>query len=101
MRKWLALSAATATVAAACAWAAPALADACFDRKTQPYTSVVDSHFHLRPFGGPGIPLAEVADYWRQTGVRYVNIYGIGQVLPEARRARITSTASAHRSRPA
>lgn len=83
MRKWLALSAATATVAAACAWAAPALADACFDRKTQPYTSVVDSHFHLRPFGGPGIPLTEAADYWRETGVRYVNIYGIGQVLPE------------------
>jgi hypothetical protein len=61
----------------------PALADAdCFDRGAQPYTSVVDSHLHLRPFGGPGIPLTEMADYWTRTGVRFVNLYGIGQSLP-------------------
>ena len=84
MRKWLVLWATTVIVAAGFAWAAPLLADpGCFDRKTQPYTSVVDSHFHLRPFGGAGIPLTELGDYWRQTGVRYVNIYGIGQILPE------------------
>ncbi|MGO4446841.1 amidohydrolase family protein [Mycobacterium sp. 2YAF39] len=84
MRKWLVLSATTATIVTAAAWAGPALADAgCFDRKTQPYTSVVDSHLHPRPFGGPGIPLTELGGYWRETGVRFVNLYGIGQILPE------------------
>jgi predicted TIM-barrel fold metal-dependent hydrolase len=83
MRTWRALAATTATVVAATASVGPALADVgCFDRKTQPYTSVVDSHLHLRPFGGPGIPLAEMGDYWKQTGVRFVNVYGIGQILP-------------------
>lgn len=83
MRKWLVLSATAATIVTASVVAGPALADVgCFDRHTQPYTSVVDSHLHLRPFGGPGIPLAEMADYWRKTGVRFVNLYGIGQILP-------------------
>jgi hypothetical protein len=81
MRKWLALGAATVMAVVSGAWAVPAFADAgCFDRATQPYTSVVDSHFHLRPFGGAGIPLTEMGEYWRQTGVRYVNLYGIGQI---------------------
>jgi hypothetical protein len=83
MRKWRALAATTAIVVAAMASVGPALAGVgCFDRKTQPYTSVVDSHLHLRPFGGAGIPLAEMGDYWRETGVRFVNVYGIGQILP-------------------
>ena len=29
--------------------------DYCFDRATQPYTAVVDSHFHPKPFGGPAM----------------------------------------------
>jgi hypothetical protein len=83
MTKWQALSATALVIVAVGAPAAPALARAgCFDRRTGPYTSVVDSHVHLRPFGGQGIPLAEMGDYWRRTGVRYVNIYGIGQTLP-------------------
>lgn len=84
MRKWPALTAAAVAVIVSAAGTGPALADAgCFDRATQPYTSEVDSHVHLRPFGGPGIPLTEMADYWRRLGVRYVNLYGIGQTLPE------------------
>jgi predicted TIM-barrel fold metal-dependent hydrolase len=83
MTKWRALAAATVATVALCIPAGPSLARAgCFDRKTEPYTSVVDSHFHLRPFGGQGIPLTEMGDYWRRTGVRYVNLYGIGQILP-------------------
>ena len=83
MRKWLVLSATTMAVVAISASAGPALADVdCFDRITEPYTSVVDSHLHLRPFGGSGIPLTEMGDYWKRTGVRYVNLYGIGQTLP-------------------
>jgi hypothetical protein len=83
IRKWLALLTTTAAVVASSTRMGPALADAdCFDRGAQPYTSVVDSHLHLRPFGGPGIPLTEMADYWTRTGVRFVNLYGIGQSLP-------------------
>jgi len=57
-------------------------ARACFARGAQPVTTVVDTHLHFRPFGGPSLPFAEVIGYLEQTGVRFVNIYGIGQMLP-------------------
>ena len=55
---------------------------ACYDRATQPQTAVVDTHLHFRPFGGVAVPFDEVMGYLRDTGVRFVNIYGIGQMLP-------------------
>lgn len=71
------------TVAVSPSGAGTALADsACFDRETQPYTSVVDSHLHYRPFGGKAIPFDEVNAYLRKSGVRYANVFGIGQKLP-------------------
>ncbi|NLU70389.1 amidohydrolase family protein [Streptomyces sp. HNM0574] len=73
----IALAALTASPSAA----APADPD-CFDREKRPYTSVVDSHLHFRPFGGPAIPFEEMTGYLRDTGVRYANVYGIGQTLP-------------------
>jgi predicted TIM-barrel fold metal-dependent hydrolase len=83
MNKWLAVPATTLVVVIASACSRPALVDAeCYDRRTQPFTSVVDSHVHLRPFGGPAIPLQEMAIYWSKTTVRYVNLYGIGQTVP-------------------
>ncbi|TDD38677.1 amidohydrolase [Actinomadura sp. KC06] len=54
----------------------------CFDRRTRPYTSVVDSHLHFRPFGGRAIPFPELLKYLNSSGVRYANVYGIGQTLP-------------------
>lgn len=54
----------------------------CYDRRTRPYTSVVDTHLHFRPFGGRAIPFSEVLEYLNKTGVRFVNAYGIGQTLP-------------------
>jgi hypothetical protein len=54
----------------------------CFDRTVRPYTSVVDTHVHFRPFGGPAIPFTEIVGYLNKTGVRFVNAYGIGQSLP-------------------
>lgn len=53
----------------------------CYDRKTEPYTAVVDTHFHPRPFGGPAIPPPELFGYFDRAGVRFVNYFGIGQVL--------------------
>ena len=55
---------------------------ACYDRSAQPQTAVVDSHLHFRPFGGAPVPFDEIMRYLRETGVRFVNIYGIGQMLP-------------------
>ncbi|MDE0283586.1 MAG: amidohydrolase family protein [Gammaproteobacteria bacterium] len=55
---------------------------ACFDRASQPVTAVVDTHVHFRPFGGPPLPFGEVIEYLERTGVRFVNAYGIGQMLP-------------------
>ena len=54
----------------------------CYDRKTEPYTAVVDSHLHFRPFGGPAVPLTELLDYFNKTGILFANVYGIGQILP-------------------
>lgn len=54
----------------------------CYDRKKEPYTYVVDSHIHFRPFGGPSIPFQKLIEYFKKTGVLFVNAYGIGQILP-------------------
>ena len=54
----------------------------CYDRSSQPYTSVVDSHNHFRPFGGNAIPMHDLDEYFRRLGVLFVNAYGIGQTLP-------------------
>ena len=55
---------------------------ACYDRSSQPYTAVVDSHLHFRPFGGPALPFDEVVQYLEDSGVLFANVYGIGQMLP-------------------
>ena len=55
---------------------------ACYDRSVQPQTTVVDSHLHFRPFGGPAVPFEEIVQYLEATGVLFANVYGIGQMLP-------------------
>ena len=55
---------------------------ACYDRSVQPQTTVVDSHLHFRPFGGPAVPFEEIVHYLEATGVLFANVYGIGQMLP-------------------
>ncbi len=62
-------------------FAQPASEQQCYDRTTEPYTAVVDAHFHPRPFGGPAIPADELFEYFDKTTVRFVNYFGIGQVL--------------------
>jgi hypothetical protein len=54
---------------------------ACYDRAKEPYTAVVDAHFHPQPFGGPAIPLPEMVKTFDNLGVRFVVFMGIGQVL--------------------
>ena len=54
----------------------------CYDRTLQSQTSVVDSHLHFRPFGGPAIPFRDVVSYLERTGVLFVNVSGIGQRVP-------------------
>ena len=54
----------------------------CFDRSKRPALAVVDTHLHVRPFGGPPIPYQELTKILRQNGVLFANLYGIGQRLP-------------------
>ena len=54
----------------------------CYDRAAQPQMSVVDTHVHFRPFGGPVVPFEELLQYFAETGVLFANVYGIGQMLP-------------------
>lgn len=53
-----------------------------YDREKEPYTPVVDSHVHFRPFGGKEIPFDRLLTYFKRTGIRFVNVYGIGQRVP-------------------
>ena len=53
----------------------------CYDRDAEPYTAVVDAHFHPRPFGGPAVPMPELLPWFDKLGVRFVVYMGIGQVL--------------------
>ncbi|WP_290577892.1 amidohydrolase family protein [Ketobacter sp.] len=62
-------------------FALPSAEQACFDREREPYTAVVDAHFHPRPFGGPAMPATELFELLDEQGVRFVNYFGIGQVL--------------------
>ena len=55
--------------------------DYCFDRATQPYTAVVDSHFHPKPFGGPAMDAQHLWETFDRLGVRFINYFGIGQLL--------------------
>ncbi|MEU5079784.1 MULTISPECIES: hypothetical protein [Streptomyces] len=71
-RERIVIPATAPAAAAAGAGQAPAHAS-CFDRATRPYTSVVDSHLHYRPFGGKAIPFEELNTYLRKSGVHYVN----------------------------
>jgi hypothetical protein len=61
--------------------AQPAEEQVCYDRTSEPFTPLVDAHFHPRPFGGPAIPPEELQTYFERTGVRFVNYFGIGQIL--------------------
>ncbi|MCY4512494.1 MAG: amidohydrolase family protein [Bdellovibrionales bacterium] len=54
----------------------------CYDRRKEPHTFIVDTHVHFRPFGGKAIPFTELNEYFKKTGVLFVNVYGIGQTLP-------------------
>jgi hypothetical protein len=54
----------------------------CYNRKQRSQLSVVDSHLHLRPFGGPPIPFNKMINIFRKSGVLFVEAEGIGQRLP-------------------
>ena len=42
----------------------------------------VDTHIHLRPFGGPAVPYAKLLAYQKQAGILFTQGEGIGQRLP-------------------
>jgi hypothetical protein len=56
----------------------------CYDRYKEPYTAVVDTHFHPKPFGGEAMEPEVLWGYLDKAGVRFVNYFGIGQSLDMA-----------------
>ena len=54
----------------------------CYDRKRESHTFIVDTHVHFRPFGGEAISFLELTEYFRRTGILFVNVSGVGQSLP-------------------
>ena len=56
--------------------------EVCYDRNSMGETFVVDAHNHFRPFGGAAKSMPEINQYLLDTGVLFVNVFGIGQSLP-------------------
>ena len=54
----------------------------CYDRSKRLPLAVVDTHLHVRPFGGLPIPFPDLLNYLRNSGVLFANLYGIGQRMP-------------------
>eukprot|EP00405_Crypthecodinium_cohnii_P043778 CAMPEP_0206584968 /NCGR_PEP_ID=MMETSP0325_2-20121206/36110_1 /ASSEMBLY_ACC=CAM_ASM_000347 /TAXON_ID=2866 /ORGANISM="Crypthecodinium cohnii, Strain Seligo" /LENGTH=438 /DNA_ID=CAMNT_0054092371 /DNA_START=27 /DNA_END=1339 /DNA_ORIENTATION=- len=54
----------------------------CYDRSKHNQWAVVDSHLHVRPFGGEPVPYTELMRWLRDSGILFANAYGIGQRLP-------------------
>ena len=54
----------------------------CYDRKQRSQMAVVDTHLHLRPFGGPPIPFKKMMNILHKQGVLFAEAEGIGQHLP-------------------
>lgn len=61
----------------------------CFDRRRRPNLAVVDTHLHLRPFGGP-IPLPDLLGIVRRAGVLFVGATASVSGCPSTTPARIT-----------
>ena len=53
----------------------------CYDRKTQNNLAVVDTHLHIRPFGGNPIPLNKLLSMLHKSNTLFVQGEGIGQRL--------------------
>ncbi|MHA7880609.1 MAG: amidohydrolase family protein [Saccharospirillum sp.] len=51
----------------------------CYDRQQAPHTLVVDSHLHFQPFSGRSLDFQTLVGYLAEAGIRYANVYGIGQ----------------------
>ncbi len=49
--------------------------------KTQKRNAVVDSHFHMRPFGGKPIEMKKMINILKRSGILFVEIEGIGQKI--------------------
>ena len=54
----------------------------CFPRNKIKTHMLIDAHFHAKPFGGKAIPFAEELQYLKKSGVVFVTMMGIGQILP-------------------
>ena len=93
VNSWIRFSIAMLTMAClvGCAALAPSItgiagkgifSDQCYDRARSSQLALVDSHVHFRPFGGPTLSFEDMVGYLERAGIRYANVYGIGQVLP-------------------
>ena len=56
----------------------------CFNRtkRNNKQNAIVDTHLHMRPFGGPPIEFKKMIDILNKNGILFAVIKGIGQRLP-------------------
>ena len=55
----------------------------CWDRSPDKdsFFSVIDSHNHFRPFGGPAVPFNTYLQWMHDAGILFSTVFGIGQLL--------------------
>ena len=53
----------------------------CYDRKTQSNLAIIDTHLHMRPFGGKAISFNKLLSMLKKSNILFVEGEGIGQRL--------------------
>ena len=55
----------------------------CWDRSPDKdsFFSVIDTHNHFRPFGGPGVQFDNYLQWMHDAGILFSTMFGIGQLI--------------------
>lgn len=59
--------------------------DICWDRDGEDgFFSVIDTHNHFRPFGGPSVPFEQYLEWMTEHGILFSTMFGIGQLIKKS-----------------
>ena len=58
----------------------------CWDRRPDKdsFFSVIDTHNHFRPFGGPAVEFDTYLQWMQDAGIIFSTMFGIGQLIKKA-----------------
>ena len=55
----------------------------CWDRRPEEdsFFSIIDTHNHFHPFGGPAVPFNDYFQWMEDAGILFSTMFGIGQLI--------------------